>query len=186
MKLLVDVDGVLADLIPLVVAWVNDRYMTQFRPSFVREWNQLFPFTGTDVGEVVEYIMLWSDLLLKIRSIKHSRWGMAMLAVEHDITIATARPFSAFAATQEWLRRRQIHYDQFVKCFGSSKADVGGDVLIDDNVDNCLAFAATGRTAILFSQPWNQEFIPADGSRVIRAKDWADVLRIVKGMGEEA
>ena len=104
---------------------------------------------------------------------------MNWLFLKHLITIATARPDAVGLATACWLHRRGFHYDCFAHCEHQRKADLAGDVLVDDNAENCQEFAATGRTAILFDQPWNRQFIPGDGSRVIRAKGWGDVRRIL-------
>ena len=182
MKIIVDVDGVLADLMTLVVAWVNARYGTHFKRSDIREWNQPLEGTGTDIGTVIAELMLDDTFLLKIPSVEGSIGGMKCLNCRYHVMLATARPHSATSLTMKWLWKRDIHWKNYVTCVHHPKSQERGDVLIDDNVDNCLQFAGTGRVAILFDQPWNRDFIGASGSRIVRARGWEDVLGILKGM----
>jgi 5'(3')-deoxyribonucleotidase len=81
-------------------------------------------------------------------------------AVGHQLMIVTSRPESAAQDTHDWVDfyfkgipladRVLLHNEE-------SKATVAADVLIDDKVENILEWANTGRFAILFQQPWNEE-----------------------------
>ena len=44
------------------------------------------------------------------------------------------------------------------------------DVLIDDNPKNIKAFAHVGKKALLFSQPWNQNYSDEEFEKLVREK----------------
>ena len=179
MKILVDVDGVLADAAKPALAWVNQQYGTKLRVSCLRQYNQALKGTDTDIGEVLRTLMEDEGFVRHLSMIFYAKWAMWALYEFHRLTIITMRPTCADHLTKWWLYRKRIPYAEYVNCEGRSKSDFDGDVLIDDSEANCMEFAATGRPAILFDQPWNRRALvyPEDG--IHRAWGWHDALDIV-------
>ena len=165
MKILVDVDGVLAETVSPAVRWVNWKYGTKFRKSDIREYDQPLKGTGTDIGAVLRILMRDAAFVRDLHSVPHAPWAMGVLMVSHQLTIATSRPSCVDQVTRRWLGRRGIWYNEYVNTEGKSKSALEGDVLIDDCAANCQEFALTGRPAILFTQPCNLRALlyPEDG-----------------------
>ena len=76
----------------------------------------------------------------------------------HEIVILTARPRSWFAnperISRDWLQKRKIPYDTLVaECEEKGKycLEHGIDILVDDNVDHCVAAQNLGVYAVLAS-----------------------------------
>lgn len=103
---------------------------------------------------------LWrlSDAGVWIRIVTHRlyvNWGHAAAAGD----------------TVDWLDAAKIPYRDL--CFVGAKRDVGADAYIDDGPHNIVNLRAAGRTAIVFTQPYNRDL---DG---LRADTWDQVEEIV-------
>jgi len=179
-KILVDVDGVLAETVSPAVRWVNWKYGTKFRKSDIREYDQPLKGTGTDIGAVLRILMRDAAFVRDLHSVPHAPWALQSWIRSHRIVIATSRPSCVDQVTRRWLGRRGIWYNEYVNTEGKSKSALEGDVLIDDCAANCQEFVATGRPAILFDQPWNRNAPVYPWERIHRALCWAGVLEKVR------
>jgi 5'(3')-deoxyribonucleotidase len=96
------------------------------------------------------------------------------------LEIVTSKPEWAEASVWKWLGlwRPAVHRVTIVKPTDTKADRTEADVLIDDKVENCEAFAKTGRLAILFDRGHNRSYTPQAG--IIRAVGWAEVLERVR------
>jgi 5'(3')-deoxyribonucleotidase len=186
-KLVVDVDGVIADQITPVLKRLNEKdpdlNMTKDQ---IRKWDQPIkgPKTSTDIKTEIENSLCDSQFVFNMGLIPGAKEALIELAKKHEIIIATTRPSVSNEATQEWLRENGIPFHRYVNMRLLGKGCVSGDILIDDNPDNIFAFSAKGRHAFLFDQPWN-EGDPKIGTaskegRVVRAHGWEEVVKIIR------
>jgi len=169
-RILVDVDGVLADHVAPALAIVNREQRMAFTRADVKEWAQ--QLGDTDIATEIKRVLADPDAVMGMPVIEGALEALNMLAEKHTIIIATSRPFGTSASTRNWLWVNRIPHSCFV-CT-NDKAALEGDLLIDDHLPFVAAFAATGRPAVLFTQPWNED-MPC----VCRARGWQDVVRIV-------
>lgn len=100
----------------------------------------------------------------------------------HEIHVVTHRPPSAVGLTAQWLQEVGMPYTSLT--FAKDKSTVPVDVIIEDNVDNCLAVIAAGGRAILMDRPWNREWEGVDGppeavGGLARAADWTDAMALI-------
>lgn len=82
----------------------------------------------------------------------------------------------AAADTVAWLDEHGIPYRDLA--FLAKKDELGADCYIDDSPGNIAALRGTGAAAVVFDQPFNS------GVSGPRARNWADVELIVRGMLE--
>jgi FMN phosphatase YigB (HAD superfamily) len=115
----------------------------------------------------------------------------ALHAAGHRVHVITHRPETARAQTADWLDKVQLPHASLT--FTADKTTVPVDVMIEDNVDNCLAAVAAGGRAILMDRPWNRawEFgavgtaAPVDAldemrtGDMLRATGWAHAIELV-------
>lgn len=124
--------------------------------------------------------------------VKDTRWALEQLSQKHTITIATSRPPTAVNDTAEWVALYFKDIPLEGLHIGENKADLPGDVLIDDRPSNIQEWNKTGRNALIFDQPWN-ELVPScseicSGTALDnwglghkwRVKGWKDVVRHVE------
>ena len=96
------------------------------------------------------------------------------------IEIITSKPDWAEASVWQWMGRWRPSVDRVsLVRDGDIKADFSdADILIDDKPQNCEEWVASGRPAVLFSRPHNQQKVPHP--LIHRADSWADVRALVE------
>ena len=94
----------------------------------------------------------------------------------HYVEAVTSKPSWAEWTVWAWLGKWRPEFNRVtIVSSGQKKSDfTDADVLVDDNVDNCLDFITKGRRAVLFTRPWNGEFVP--DSRNPRCDTWVQVV----------
>lgn len=139
-----------------------------------------------DYGTKADHDWMWSEgvklgLFRYGHMVKGARRGLQELDTRgHEIVVATSRPERAVSDTLDWLSLYMkdiplagVH----ILSNGTSKGDLDGDILVDDYDKNIVDWTTTGRTAWLFSQPWNWESeLPSVDSLVRRATGWNGVI----------
>jgi 5'(3')-deoxyribonucleotidase len=179
---LVDVDEVVAALLP---AWL-DRYNRDFNDSVKPE-----AITGWDVREFIKpeaaermYEYLDTPKLYdSVQPIEGAVEGVMILRARgHRVTFVTSAMNGHAGAKLRWLQKhgllpagKKVEAD-YIEC--SDKSLIRGDVLVDDRPKNIDEFK--GGT-ILFAQPHNASY---SGREVLRACNWDDVLRHVEYYAE--
>jgi hypothetical protein len=102
-----------------------------------------------------------------------SEWS----AQGHWIHVTSHRSGRAQAATEEWLRRigmpyNDLHcsYDKVSRC-----VELGVHLLIDDSPANLCRARAEGIVAATIVHPWNRELV--ERNEVIGAHDWPELRK---------
>ena len=173
MTIYFDVDGVLANTPQYACDWAGWLYDVEMTPDMLTSIDP--DVDGIAMGELITQVANDPRLNQYIKPIKGARGGACWIEAHHKVCFITARPMSS--NTGDWLMEhfnvrpiRVIYTDEKWR-----EAKRPNDVLIDDNLEQCIAWAATGHKAILFDQPWNQaEELPAG---VVRCKGWNAVRR---------
>lgn len=177
MRIAVDVDGVLYE-------WDRTaRYMLRtYRDTVVGEsltWDYIEQHVPRS-----DWGWLWTDgvdlgLFRYGHCVAGSIVGLRnLLADGHSLAVVTHRPSSAVPDTLAWLNYINIQWSEVhILSNGESKAQVDADILIDDKMENVIEWAASGRKALLFDRPWNQQI---EATRIERCYDWRDVVNSVK------
>lgn len=98
----------------------------------------------------------------------------ALKVAGHRLVVMTDRPQpGAIAATEGWLRRHDMPFDEVR--FGPNKAQPDIDVLVDDAPHHVHARDAVGLLTLLFTRPYN-----AHMTGTPRAATWAGVVAAIQ------
>jgi 5'(3')-deoxyribonucleotidase len=174
----VDVDGVLGDQVSHVLNRLHGMgKAADIQKHNITDWN--YPLDGTDIALEIENALLDKRFVKEMPVVPGSIDSMEHLHKKFHAVIATSRPNETEPETIEWLRRN-FEFHEYVNARDIGKENLGLDVLIDDNIDNVKAFAASSHYALLLSQPWNRnedDVIKGllKSKKVIRCSDWNDV-----------
>ncbi|HEX8104107.1 MAG TPA: hypothetical protein VF533_15920 [Solirubrobacteraceae bacterium] len=90
----------------------------------------------------------------------------------HFIHITSHRAADAHAATERWLQRIELPYDELY-CSSDKIArcrEIGIDLLIDDSPDNLLRAIDAGIAVATIAHPWNRDV--CEDEDVVCAPDW--------------
>ena len=178
MKILIDVDGVVAELDSEWLRRYNQDYKDHMTKKDWTSWgihNLVKPECGT---KIYEYLWM-DDLYNNVLPIEGSLFGVQHLrSMGHRCVFVTSGIQPAkirWLFNQGFLTSKIWQSDPDVAIV-NDKSLIHGDVLIDDRPKNIDDFLKNfGSDAILFDQPWNQEY-----HDVKRATSWNDVLACIE------
>jgi uncharacterized HAD superfamily protein len=97
----------------------------------------------------------------------------------HFVHITSHRAVTAHDATEQWLRKIGLHFDELYCSYDKVTrcTEIGIDLLIDDSPVNLQRAVEQGITAATIVHPWNRDVVEEEG--IISAEDWrglADAL----------
>jgi len=155
MKIALDVDGVLADVIQ---SWLN--YSNSKRQKIskheISNWDFWKKFQINRYDFYAELSSCWK----KWHSIPPTEENLSLftknLSKLGQVDIVTARERSTDSFVKNWLKHHKVSFDNYVSVIdGPMKADLDYDVFIDDSPLNASKIIQQNKKIILYSQPWN-------------------------------
>lgn len=194
----IDIDDVVAMTSEAVRVWANDKSGVHLQPqdyflgTGADYWNyyesvwERHGITGLHLSEFLEGMDRNQD---HISVVKGAKRVIERLADDYNIVFITARRPVQKDSTRQWLDE---HIDTTIPLYlsqnpfanegarskGEICAELGADLLIDDNVDNCNSARLCGVEAILFGNyGWSID-APTDLPRCI---SWGDVEDYLDG-----
>jgi FMN phosphatase YigB (HAD superfamily) len=104
----------------------------------------------------------------------------------HYIHITTHRRADAHSATQQWLDRIGLVYDDLY-CSGdklSRAKELGIELMIDDSPVNLLGAIESGMRAATIAHPWNREICEEED--IVCGADWAELAERLAPLLDQA
>ncbi len=181
----VDVDGVLGDQVPHVLARAEKEKGIKMDKHDITEWD-------TKVGDepfdkLISRYLLDPDFVRSMPVIPKGKEALDQIRTRANVVLASSRPAETEAATVEWFQERFGWRPRYINTTHSGKACLPAQVLVDDNLDNARQFALanSSRRAILLRQPWNTRTENLNDligqKRVVIAANWDEITRELVG-----
>jgi len=158
MRLALDVDGVLADLVGIWLKVYREETGRTIDRGEVKEWEFWSKYGVT--RQQFAYIMTkcWSRWP-EIEMIEPDAAEDVLALHQYgQVDIVTQRPAKTIGDVQRWLKHHGIRYRRLTWVpLNGNKASFGYDLYIDDSPRVVLEVAKRGKLALLYNQPWNSE-----------------------------
>ena len=177
-RILVDVDCVVADLMPEWLGFYNEEYEDQVKVEDIKSWGlevYVKPECGTEIYRYLKLPYLYDNVQPIDGALSSVQW---LRHRGYDVVFVTSGIHEGKA---KWLDRygfllSRLDYQYAPDLvFAHDKSLIKGDIMIDDNVKNLHTFQGK---SILFGQPWND-----DNNGYFRAYNWPDVIQyLVRGL----
>ncbi len=176
--IVVDVDGVLCDLVASAIPVINNRYHCNLKRSDIRmfEMDRCVGVEKAHFNEIFKHLDY-----TRMKSIDGAAEGLAHLANRFRIVVATSRPPELHGVTTKWLHDNGLLFDAFMSTSEEGptakvKSDLYplAEAVIDDDLREVIAASASTRIACLLDAPWNHS-INAE-QRFLRCHDWAELV----------
>ena len=156
MKIALDVDGVIADVIQ---SWLN--YNNSIRQKITKreisDWDFWKKFKINRYDFYAELSSCWKDWSSIPSTEENLSITTKSLSELGQVDIVTARERSTDSFVKNWLVYHDISFDNYVSVIdGPMKSDLDYDIFIDDSPLNALKIIQQKKKVILYSQPWNQ------------------------------
>jgi len=179
LKIMVDLDGVVWDIMGVFVDIYNKLYNENVKYEDIDDWyyfsqdrfDVVYPLT---LPKIMEYPCLNNNISSYL----------FILNKVHDVNILTAE-MNPIGTLEEKLRTLQIikgtHYNEIIKVNPKEKekkVNYEADIYIDDNP--CMAKDMERfpkRVLLLYNQPWNKNY--EESGNVIRVFGWEEILGFI-------
>lgn len=180
MKILVDVDGVVVDLVAPILDKLNEKFGTNFEHEDIRQWDFFSSHSTYDLLRpehkvFVRELMCKPGMASDVQLLPNVKETLETL-VKHgcEIVFLTA----PWKDSPTWIEDRTKHLHKELGhiskeiVFSWDKENTPGDLLIDDNPAFIQKWAQKHLSSIglVFSQPWNEDSC----DEFKRIKDWKD------------
>jgi len=186
MKIAVDVDGVLLDLMDRFCEVINREQRTKFSKDIITDWEFFYIFNISEqkAYEIFHLLYEKSDELPFIDT--NAPYYLKSIKERHSIDIVSARDGKFKKELQKKLSSHGIkegsHYENLILVESKPydiKLKLNYDLFIDDNPNLVEPISQDGdRYLLLYSQPWNQH-ITTD-KNVIRVDTWKEIFDFIK------
>jgi len=176
MKIALDVDGVIADVI---ASWLN--YSNQIRSPISKDeitsWDFWKKFDINRYDFYKELTLCWKNWNVLPPTESNLSQITQSLSEYGQIDIVTARESSTDNFVKNWLKLHGIVYDKYVSVIdGTMKADLDYDLFIDDSPLNAEKFLESKKNFFLYSQPWNNHISSLKAKRIFSLSDAVNQL----------
>jgi hypothetical protein len=177
MKIALDVDGVLADIIFVWLEYYNKTNNKSLSKKDTVQWD-FWKSLGYDKYKFYEDLSncwsRWTEVPPMEQDIADATEKLQSFGI---VDIVTARDAASSKYVKEWLKHNGIQYNDYVAVMsGRDKAGLDYDVFIDDSPHNIVDITSKGKHALLYDQPWNQS---VNNSNVVRIKRLEEAVNVL-------
>ena len=176
LKIALDVDGVLADVI---APWLehNNRVRSEILRHDVDDWDFWKKFNINQHDFYAELNRCWEnwiDIPPTEDNLSDSTMKLSQIG---QVDIVTARERYTDFFVKSWLMHHGIMFENYISVIsGSMKADLDYDVFIDDSPRNAMKIIQNKKRMILYSQTWNQN---VNDDKILRVSSLSEVLEVL-------
>jgi len=179
MKIAIDIDGVLADVVTHILPYLNEKYSKNYQKSDITHWD--FPINGDSIGKYLRSYFSDPSFMLTVPEELGAKSALDKIWRTHEIIIATGRPNFCQRSTYLWLDGYRCSGIKFTS--EKTVKNLGCDLLIDDYSKYLDKFSDSGGKTICFRQPWNKDCDSSKWDYV--ANGWEEVLEKIEGLEDK-
>lgn len=150
--ILLDVDSVVADLMPVWLRHYNALWNDTLTPEQITRWD-LIHFVKPECGKQIYKFLSMQWLYDEVEPVQGAIEGVDYLRRKGWKIVYVSAGLELAKAKFDWLLQRALLHSEAEYVAAFDKSLIRGDFLIDDRIDNVRDFTGSG---ILFTQPWNQ------------------------------
>lgn len=177
LKVGLDVDGVLADVIQVWLSY-NNRFRSTILKEEISEWDFWKRFQ-IDKFEFYKELSIcwqsWKNIPATETNLSATTFELSQIG---KVDIVTARDESTHPSVQNWLKSKKISYKDYVGVAeGPEKTKLDYDVFIDDSPINAKSMLGAGKQVILYTQPWNFKFNDPRAKRIFQLKEAIPIIK---------
>ena len=176
MKIGIDIDGVISDFVKDFIIVVKKEYGLDLREQDIYA-HDLFLVLGITEEEAMELIR--KNLIRDLDLIPGVKESLDKLRNENEIYLLTARPDDLNNITKDWLKRKEIPYDELIHLNEGEKHQVnlGLDIIVEDNLKDAIRWLNKSNKVIILDHPWNRSLNVR--KLFLRAFNWQEIVEIV-------
>lgn len=173
--ILFDVDGVIRDIIPPILAIYKREYDSgsNYKRDDITEHSieKFMPgLRGCDMKDF--FVKHATEIFGTSKVTPYAKETMLKLIRDYNLHIVTNQFRGAEGVTVDWLQKNDIPYDSLH--FTGKKYQVRGDLLVDDLPSNLQQYLPYGKI-VCYDQPWNKNYL-----YVPRARNMTELEQVIR------
>ena len=175
LRILVDVDEVLNNLLERWVDYLNERYSAHAKAQDLKVWSLcgIFPqLTEEEANRPLYEEALWQSLSPRPDSVTYLK---RLIDDGHDVWIVTASVYQTLPAKMDWLFRHYPYLTWDKVILTAKKQLIRADVLIDDGIHN---LEGGDYCKILYDSPNNRHY-DARSNGMIRVYTMKEAYHVI-------
>lgn len=180
MRIGVDIDGVLADSLPLWISELNRYFNKNKRVKEIHLYDicQTYEITEQDLGEFLKRRGRY--LMSRPSPVQGASHYLNVIKNSHEIYIVTARSERYRQETREWLKNHSLPYDELLLLGSHDKIrpclESNLKLLVEDTLEIGAQVSAAGVPVLLLDAPYNQGALP---ELVYRKQSWQEIYHAI-------
>ncbi len=178
LRLAVDIDGVLANLVADFVPLMNRRFGRNLTPDDITQY-AFEAVAGVSTKEMDDFMrgLIGTGFYGRLTPVRGAADALRALQPQAHIHLITSRPAGLEAETRAWLHRHAIPYDAltFRRRPHKLRAEDRADVVIEDDLEAALTAATLAPRVFLLDYPYNRcvALLP---EACVRVRNWGEIL----------
>lgn len=180
MKIGVDIDGVLANSLPLWVAELNNFFNESKRVEDINLYSiyETYGINRRDFNQFLERRGRY--LMMSPAPVTGASYYLGRLKQHYEICIITARNKRYWDETQGWLKKHGLPYDELLLLGSHDKKESCLErnlkLLVEDTLEIGVEVSAAGIPVLLLDAPYNQGTLP---DLIYRKGSWNEIYRTI-------
>jgi 5'-nucleotidase len=178
-RILLDCDGVLADFCSLCFDFIEKNTGKRFKHEDVTQWDVFKALGVSHLENDFREYLAQGGMCSSINPFPEAIEAVKCLKNDYEVIMVTSplHVSSWVVERTEWLKKH-FEFKKEDIIFATKKECVSGDFIIDDHVENCLAWKEQHNNgiALLWDAPYNQTKL-TNWSGVTRVHGWDEVKK---------
>ena len=181
MKLALDVDSVLADVMVIWNIIYNKEYNKKLKKEDINAWDfwKKLNLSRKEFNDI--FTKTWNQWNTIPPTEENLGSKVKELSNLGTVDIVTGRSKETISQVKEWLKKENIVYNKFIRVSPYAlKGNLPYDVFIDDSPYNIIDAAKRNKFSLIYDQPWNQGI--NINQNIFRVNDITEAIQIIKDL----
>ena len=183
MKIGLDIDGVIIDLVSVMLPYLSIECGYNVTHEDIRCYN-IGEALGveTKIAGIMEEVYK-SENLKKAPPIEGAIEGINRLS-KGSVYLITTRPEKTRTDTEWWLDKHNIDYDELVFTTDRDKISIvrrfNVDIFVEDCLDHAISLSSSGVNTLLLDKSWNRDELVSN--KYTRVYNWDDIVSSIEAL----
>ena len=181
MKISLDVDSVLANVMVVWNIIYNKEYDKKLKKEDINAWDfwKKLNLSRKEFNDI--FTKTWNQWNTIPPTEENLGSKVKELSNLGTVDIVTGRSKETISQVKEWLKKENIVYNKFIRVSPYAlKGNLPYDVFIDDSPYNIIDATKRNKFSLIYNQPWNQGI--NTNQNIFRVNDITEAIQIIKDL----
>ena len=183
MKILIDMDDVMIDFMPLLAEEISKKFLGGCGKSYEEidcwDLHKVYPnLTADEIFRPIKQLYFWHNVMPKDGAVKYIR---QLILDGHEVFVVTAAHPDTVKFRATFVMKNYFPFIPITNVIVTSRKQmIKGDILIDDNPQNLIG---GDYIKLLMDAPHNRK-CSTGSNGIIRVDNWEDTYKYIENLNE--